>query len=124
MKHKKASVEKSKVSGNLAKNVTYEGKDKVFAITSFVCGLLFWVPLFNMILSPAAVIFGFLAIRRVRIDPERYGGQGLAVAGLILGLISIIFTVMGMYILLFRPELSSGFTAADFFGISNISISN
>jgi len=85
-----------------------EKKDKVFAITSFVCGLLFWVPLFNVILGPLAVVFGVLSIRRVREDPERYGGQVLAVIGVILGVISVIFTVVGVYITLFHPELAIG----------------
>ena len=88
-----------------AAHVAVEKKDRVFAVTSLVCGLLFWVPLFNFVLGPLAVLFGVLAIKRVRIDPERYGGQTIAVFGLILGIISVIFTVLYVYALLFRPEL-------------------
>ncbi|MGV8141006.1 MAG: DUF4190 domain-containing protein [Candidatus Woesearchaeota archaeon] len=113
----KDAVKSAKAVKIGSQNVSDEGKDKVFAITAFVCGLLFWVPLFNMILSPMAVVFGILAIRRVRENPERYGGQGLAVTGLILGLLAIIFTVIGIYILLFRPELTSGFTIGDFLSV-------
>jgi hypothetical protein len=79
-------------------------KDKVFAITALVCGLMMWVPLFNFILGPLAVIFGVLAIKRVRSEPERYGGQVIAVIGLILGLVSVIFTIIGVYASLFHPE--------------------
>jgi uncharacterized Tic20 family protein len=98
MKRKTKFVEKKYV----------QKKDKVFAITSLVCGLLFWVPLFNVILGPLAVIFGILSIKRVRAEPERYGGQILAIIGLILGVISVIFTVVGVYITLFHPELAIG----------------
>lgn len=80
-------------------------KDKSFAIASFVCGLLIWVPLFNAILGIMAVILGVLAIKRVKKYPELYGGQGLALTGIILGTISIIFVLTWAFIRIFKPEL-------------------
>jgi len=56
-----------------------------WSIASLICGLLMCVPFVAGLL---AVVFGILGIRRAR-DPQ-VGGKGLAIAGLILGLISII----------------------------------
>ena len=82
-----------------------EKKDQVYAITSFVCGLLFWVPLFNWVLGPMAIVFGIYALKYQRADPNRYGGQVFAIIGIILGVISVIFTVIGIYVSIFHPEL-------------------
>jgi len=88
-----------------------EQKDKVFAVTALVCGLLFWIPLFNLLLGPLAIIFGILSIKRVRADPQRYGGQVMAVIGLVLGVISVIFTVVGLYVSIMYPQLSYNSTS-------------
>lgn len=82
-----------------------EKKDNIYATTSFVCGLLFWVPLFNWVLGPMAIIFGIFALKYARNEPQRYGGETLAVIGIILGAISVIFTILGLYITIFHPEL-------------------
>lgn len=54
------------------------------AIGSLVCGVLFCIP---VVTSLAAVILGFVGLRKAR-DPQ-VGGKGLAVAGLILGLLGV-----------------------------------
>jgi len=102
--HASQDADKTSAATN-ANNAVVEKKDKVFAITSLVCGLLFWVPLFNFVLGPLAVIFGILAINRVRVNPERYSGQIMAIVGLIFGVISVIFTALYVYAALFRPDL-------------------
>jgi hypothetical protein len=101
----RASVHKHATEQAAAKHPEQK-KDKVLAISALVCGLLSWIPLFNIVLGPLAVIFGILAIKRVKINPERYGGQAIAVVGLILGLIFVIFTIMyyySLYVELFHP---------------------
>jgi hypothetical protein len=55
------------------------------AITSFVLGLIGCIPYLTGI---AAIILGFLAIRKSR-DPS-VTGKGLAIAGLILGIINVL----------------------------------
>ena len=87
------------------KNDSTEKKDRVFAIASLVCGLLFWVPLFNVALGPMAIIYGYYAIKRTKEDPRKYGGQTIAIIGITLGAISVIFSLIGAYITLFAPEL-------------------
>ena len=80
-------------------------KDNDFAWASLICGLLIWVPLFNAVLGPLAIVFGFASIKRINNAPEQYGGQRLAIAGIILGGISTIFLVVTVYIKIFKPEL-------------------
>src|SRR5580658_6772171 len=55
------------------------------AITSLVLGIIGCVPFLTGLL---AVIFGFMGLRKTR-DPN-VGGKGLAIAGIILGIVSII----------------------------------
>jgi hypothetical protein len=55
------------------------------AVASLICGILGCVPLLTGLL---AVILGIVGMRTTR-DP-RYTGRGMAIAGLILGLISLI----------------------------------
>ena len=51
------------------------------AITSLICGLLFFVP-FAFI---AAVVFGHIALSEIKRSAGRLKGEGLAIAGLVLG---------------------------------------
>jgi type IV pilus assembly protein PilA len=53
------------------------------AIASLVCGLLFFVPMAFI----AAIVFGHLAISEIRKSAGRLKGEGLAMAGLVLGYI-------------------------------------
>ncbi len=54
------------------------------AIVSLVCGILGWVAL-PIISSIIAIITGHMARSEIRSDPLRFEGDGLALAGLILG---------------------------------------
>src|SRR5579863_9149661 len=51
------------------------------AIASLVCGLLFFIPLAFI----AAIIFGHIALSEIRKSAGRLKGDGLAIAGLVLG---------------------------------------
>jgi type IV pilus assembly protein PilA len=51
------------------------------AIVSLICGLLFFIPL----LFIAAIVFGHLALSEIRKSAGRLKGEGIAVAGLVLG---------------------------------------
>ena len=59
-------------------------KTNAAAVASLVCGLLACVPFLTGL---AAIVLGVLGIKKAR-DP-RAGGKGLAVAGLILGVLSL-----------------------------------
>lgn len=69
------------------------------AVVSLVAGILSWifVPLLGAI---AAVITGHMARSEIRREPERLEGDGLAIAGLILGYAQIVLTVLGILFIL------------------------
>lgn len=61
-------------------------KSKSIAITSFVFGMTFWIPLLNLIFGLLAVILGFKALSKIKKDPKVYGGKWFAVGGIALGI--------------------------------------
>ncbi|GGD40095.1 DUF4190 domain-containing protein [Pseudoxanthomonas indica] len=68
------------------------------AIVSLVSGILGWtlLPLLGTI---AAIISGHMARGEIRRMPDRLEGDGLAVAGLILGWVAVAFWVLGLIVL-------------------------
>jgi type IV pilus assembly protein PilA len=70
-------VPASSVHGQIAVPAETSGK----AIASLVCGLLFFIPLAFI----AAIIFGHIALSEIRKSAGRLKGDGLAIAGLVLG---------------------------------------
>ena len=65
------------------------------AIVSLVSGLLGWsfVPWLGSIV---AVITGHLARPEIRREPERLEGDGMAVAGLVLGYAMLVLSLLGL----------------------------
>jgi hypothetical protein len=70
-----------------------EGREKGLAITSLVLGI---VSLMGGVLLTGipAIITGIMARNRVRREPARYGGDGLALTGLILGCVGVALTFL------------------------------
>ena len=62
------------------------------AIASLVCSLLGWM--FCGVGPFLGVIFGFMALRRIKQSGER--GRGLALAGLIIGALMILFELVAV----------------------------
>jgi hypothetical protein len=60
-----------------------------FAITSLVVGI---VSIFfaGIILGVVAVVFGLIALNRIRKDPERRNGKGFAIAGIATGAVGLV----------------------------------
>jgi len=75
-------------------------QEKGLAIFSFVLGLVSFVLCLSAITGIPAIICGHIARRRVRRSPERYGGVGFANAGLVLGYVSILFSLVVLALLL------------------------
>jgi hypothetical protein len=69
------------------------------AITSFVSGILGWT-LLPLLGSIVAVVTGHMARAEIRRDGGRLGGDGFAVAGLVLGWLSIAAVIVGLAVLL------------------------
>lgn len=69
------------------------------AIISLVAGILSWVAL-PLIGALVAVICGHIARKEIRESGGRLAGQGLALAGLILGYANLAFMVLGICLLM------------------------
>ena len=75
--------------------------DKSSAIASLIFGLFFWLPLLNMITSAAAIYLGIRAILMAKKDPDHYGGQIIALIGIVLGTVPIALYILGLIEYLF-----------------------
>jgi len=76
-----------------------------YAIVAFVCGIS---SLFIGLTAVFAVIFGHIAVRRINQTGEQ--GKGLAIAGLVIGYVSITFGLLFIlfYIFIFGMIIASG----------------
>lgn len=75
------------------------------AITSLVLGILSLVLFFmSFFLAVPAVVFGHVAMSRIKKSPKQIGGTGVARAGLVLGYLSIAFWFFSIAI----PAFNSG----------------
>jgi hypothetical protein len=65
-------------------------------IASVTIGWCCWV---GMLLSPAALITGFIALSQIKKDPRSYGGRGFAIGGIVTGVIyiSILILILVIY---------------------------
>ena len=90
---------------------TYQPNSSL-AITSLVCGLVGWtfLPLIGAI---AAVIIGHLAKKEIRESNGALGGDGMALAGLILGYTQIGLVVLAVIcVLAFAFAVAAGITSS------------
>lgn len=69
------------------------GRNQTLAIVSLVTGIVGLV-VCGGLLSPIAVITGFMARKRAAANPVEYGGSEIALVGLILGIIGSIVLVL------------------------------
>ena len=69
------------------------------AVVSLVSGILGW-SLLPLIGSIAAIITGHLARAEIRRAPERLDGDGMALAGLILGYVMLVLGTIGIVLAL------------------------
>ncbi len=73
--------------------------DQSLAIASVVCGGLSFV-CFGMLLGIPAIITGVMARNRIKQDPTRYTGAGLAMAGMVLGGISTALSLLWIFFMI------------------------
>ena len=76
------------------------------AIVSLVSGLLGWTVL-PFIGSIVAIVTGHMARAEIRRDPQKLQGDGLAVAGLILGYAGVVIGLMVVLALLLLGGLAA-----------------
>jgi prepilin-type processing-associated H-X9-DG protein len=71
-----------------------DNRRKGMAVLSFVLGLCSFVLCLSFITAIPAIILGHVARNRAARSPERFGGGGFAMAGIVLGYVSILFTLV------------------------------
>lgn len=67
------------------------------AIASLVMGIAGWT-LFPLLGSILAIVFGYAARREIRQRPDQLTGDGMAVAGLVLGWLMVGLSVLGLIV--------------------------
>ena len=70
-------------------------KDETMALVALLLGVGAWVVQLHFLLAIPAIIVGFMARKKIKADPEKFGGDGLAKAGIIVG-----FVNLGLWILI------------------------
>lgn len=82
------------------------GQSKTLAIVSMVTGLLSFLCCAWFIVGLAAVIMGFIAKSKAKKDPATYGGEGMALVGIIAGFVSMLLgaVVTALYFLGFLAQ--------------------
>ena len=81
-------------------------QQSALAVISLVSGILGVMP-FPILASVVAIVTGHLARAEIRRAPERFGGDGMAVAGLVLGYVVLgLWLAGGMLLLVFLGGLA------------------
>ncbi len=72
--------------------------NQTLAIVSLCLGVgsitIGWCCYIGVLLSPAALITGFIALSQIKKDPQANGGRGLAIGGIVTGLVYIAIVVL------------------------------
>jgi type II secretory pathway pseudopilin PulG len=71
-------------------NELQKQKTHGLAIASLVLGCLFLIPFIGILFSLLAIIFGIIALVTISNNKQTYKGNGLAITGLVLGVLGII----------------------------------
>jgi hypothetical protein len=74
-------------------------KDKTMAVVSLICGIAGF--LICQIAAPVALVTGFMARKKASENPQQFGGEGLALAGMILGAIGTLLLLLVIAYLIF-----------------------
>jgi prepilin-type processing-associated H-X9-DG protein len=78
----------------ILKAPTAKDKRQGMAVISFVLGLCSFALCLSAITGIPAIILGHVARKRVAKAPNQYGGTGFATAGIVLGYVSILFSLV------------------------------
>jgi len=84
-------------------------KNKSLAKWSLGLGLLFWMPLFNLLFSPLAIFLGIKALIKIKKEPNNYEGKWQAITGIIFGSILFIMILVGALMCLSEIFFKLGF---------------
>ena len=88
-------------------------KDDFYSRLSFFLSLGFWIPLFNIGLSFISLYFGIKALRAIQNDNKKYCGLGYVIAGLVISISTIIFTLIFYSIYIHRKLTCANISIMD-----------
>jgi len=75
-----------------------------YSKASIILSLFFWFPAFNIFTSILAIVFGITFFRKLKADKSQKG-KVLAIAGITIGIATLIFSFAGLVIYTFFPQL-------------------
>jgi hypothetical protein len=77
-------------------------KSNAFATTALVLGIVSitigFCCCYGLPFNVTGLVFSILALRQIKLEPDRYGGKGMAIAGLVLCLLSLLIMVLFLMI--------------------------
>jgi hypothetical protein len=82
------------------------GQNKTLAIVSLVLGILS-IPCCGVLTGVPAVIVGFIAKSKINSNPSEYGGAGLALGGIITGVLGTIIGIILLIVQIFLGGLNA-----------------
>ena len=83
----------------------HKGPRSEFAIVSLTLGLMCFINLAGIEKALAAIVFGILALKRIAAPQSNERGEGLAAAGIVLGIISAVLIGIFLFALIKNPAL-------------------
>ena len=73
-----------------------KSKSQAMPITSFIFGLVIFIPLINLIFAVPAIYLGIKSIKKIKQNPQKFGGKWFAVIGIILGVLVYLTYITGL----------------------------
>lgn len=77
------------ISEGIKEEITKQPKTSGLSIASLVLGILFFIPFAPLL----AIVFGIVALVKISKSKGEFKGEGMAIAGLVLGCLMIIFNI-------------------------------
>ena len=89
-------------------------KSNAGAITAFVFGLTFWIPLLNLIFGIFAIYLGIKSLKNIKKEPEKYSGKIFAITGIVLASIVYAAYLIGLLLCLTTNKAICGYIGLSF----------
>jgi hypothetical protein len=84
-------------------------RNNPFAITALVCGLVQFalglLVVLNILAAIPAIVFGSIALRQIGLRGER--GRGMAIAGLVLGILGVVYFALIIVVIIVGPNTNT-----------------
>lgn len=71
---------------------------------SFILSLFFFLPAINLVTSVLSIVFGIIALRELKED-KKQKGRAIAIAGISIGIVTLVISLSGMIIVYLFPGL-------------------